>query len=83
MTKTAKTADTIADAIQQGIAQGIKTALAMDRKPPYAGGGRGSNKIKCDYCGKPNHTEDRCWSKHPETKPEWARRRGGGGNGDR
>jgi hypothetical protein len=78
MSARARDAEIIKQSIEQGIAQGIKIALAMESKQPYADGGRGdrgSDKLKCKHCGKPNHTEDRCWSKHPEMKPEWARRR--------
>ena len=27
------------------------------------------NQIKCIYCGKPGHTEDKCWQKHLELNP--------------
>ena len=81
MSARARDAEIIKQGIEQGIAQGIKIALAMESsKQPYAGGGRGGRggrgDEKCDHCGKPNHTEDRCWSKHPEMKPAWARRHG-------
>lgn len=26
-------------------------------------------KVQCSHCNKPNHSSDRCWTKHPELKP--------------
>ena len=35
---------------------------------------RSSGASKCGFCGKPGHSEDVCWSKHPEQKPKSFRR---------
>jgi len=32
-------------------------------------------KPVCGHCGKPGHTEDECYLKHPEKQPEWFKRK--------
>ena len=33
----------------------------------------GNDQVKCSYpdCGRPGHTEDRCWTKYPSKAPEY------------
>ena len=45
-----------------------------ERKPrtsPQAEGeSKSADRPMCKGCGKPGHTEDKCWSLHPELKPQ-------------
>jgi hypothetical protein len=72
----ATTSKGIQDAIRQGIAAGVKAAMStMGAKSDYTD----KRAQKCNYCGKTRHLEEECWKKHPDKKPEWAKRRVGEG----
>lgn len=34
-----------------------------------------ADTIKCIYCKKDGHTEDKCWTKNPELRPKWSHQR--------
>lgn len=44
----------------------VKAEAAFLHRPQY----RNRNTQKCHHCGRKGHTEDRCWDKHPEQRPD-------------
>jgi hypothetical protein len=70
----------IQDAIKQGIAAGVKAAMStMGASHGKSADYTDKRAQKCNYCGKTRHLEEECWKKHPDKKPEWAKRRVGEG----
>ena len=55
-------------------------AMRADQRKKGGKSKSGKNPIpsrfdgKCNYCSKRSHKEDQCWIKHPELKPEKARK---------
>ena len=69
------------------VGEGETKALVSKARRPGSHQSRGksnhgkktSSKAKrkssnCSHCDRPGHNEDGCWMKHPELKPEWAKR---------
>jgi hypothetical protein len=55
------------NAEKEAYEQGMKAAMStFNKAPKYTG--------TCTFCNKIGHKEEKCWSKHPEDLPDWAKR---------
>ena len=51
----------------------VNFARGQKRKRGSDGEKKEKGSSACEFCRKPGHSEDRCWHKHPEKRPKWAK----------